>query len=261
MGNWGKWIFLFSLVLFFQQTGKAQLLLTSSYSISEGLPNNRVYCATQDRFGYLWFGTDNGLVRFDGVNFKLYSVKEGLRSPYILDILNYSADTLAVLSYRNGIDFINVVNGSIRQTRMGSRTGNIFMANKGKFFVTPFAFPYYEIYEKETLMVQQEILERKSHSKNRMYGFSKFHDQIYANMSEGLFRINEQNKFIVAEPLLHHLTVYKSLFLANGDLYIATLGKIMLIRNHQIICRPKNKCKQSQYCSLRSKGRFIITCA
>jgi hypothetical protein len=69
MGKLGHWMFLLGLFLFSQQTGNAQLLLTTSYSTSEGLPNNIVYCAAQDRLGYLWFGTDNGLVRFDGRKF------------------------------------------------------------------------------------------------------------------------------------------------------------------------------------------------
>lgn len=235
MGKLGNWLFLLSLFLFSQQAGNAQLLLTTSYSTSEGLPNNIVYCAAQDRLGYLWFGTDNGLVRFDGVNFKLFSVKEGLRSPFVLDILNYSADTLAILSYRNGIDFINILNGHVRQTPMCSRKGNMFIAQKDKFYVTPYAYPFYEIFEKEKLVAQNEFLERETLIKKIMYGFSKFHNQIYANMSGGLFHINQQNIFSLAEPILKNVPVFKSLFMENGDLYVATLGKIILIRNHQIV--------------------------
>lgn len=35
----------------------------------EGLPAARVWAITQDRDGYIWIGTDAGLVRFDGVDF------------------------------------------------------------------------------------------------------------------------------------------------------------------------------------------------
>ncbi len=235
MGSLGKWFFFVTFFTCIFHTGFSQLLLTTSYSTSEGLPNNIVYCATQDRLGYLWFGTDNGLVRFDGVNFKLYSKKDGLRSPFILDILNYSADTLAVLSYRNGIDFINIVNGQVRQTAMNTRKGNLFMAQKDKFYVTPYAYPYYEIFDKEKLVASNEFLEKDFVAKKIMYGFTKYQDQVYANMSGGLFRINDQHTFSLAEPSLNHIPVFKSLFMDNGDLYVATLGKILLIRNNQIV--------------------------
>jgi ligand-binding sensor domain-containing protein len=38
----------------------------------EGLPQNTVKAIAQTVDGYLWFGTRFGLVRFDGVSFKVY---------------------------------------------------------------------------------------------------------------------------------------------------------------------------------------------
>lgn len=42
------------------------------YNALNGLKTNSVYGITQDNKGFLWLGTDNGLVRFDGFEFKLY---------------------------------------------------------------------------------------------------------------------------------------------------------------------------------------------
>src|SRR5207249_5267433 len=49
----------------------------SNYSIDvwtpdEGLPQNSVISMTQTRDGYLWLGTLNGLVRFDGIRFTVF---------------------------------------------------------------------------------------------------------------------------------------------------------------------------------------------
>ena len=41
----------------------------TSWTQYEGLPAARVWSITQDRDGYIWIGTDAGLVRFDGVDF------------------------------------------------------------------------------------------------------------------------------------------------------------------------------------------------
>ena len=38
----------------------------------DGLPNNRINVLFQDHLGFLWFGTDYGLVRYDGYIYKIY---------------------------------------------------------------------------------------------------------------------------------------------------------------------------------------------
>ncbi len=44
-----------------------------SWTADEGLPQNSVYSITQTSDGYIWFTTFDGLVRFDGVNFKVFN--------------------------------------------------------------------------------------------------------------------------------------------------------------------------------------------
>ena len=40
--------------------------------MEEGLSNSFVNCLIQDRTGFIWFGTDDGLNRFDGYEVKVY---------------------------------------------------------------------------------------------------------------------------------------------------------------------------------------------
>ncbi len=42
--------------------------------IKEGLPEDQVKAIVQDVQGYIWIGTQNGLVRYDGYNYKLYNL-------------------------------------------------------------------------------------------------------------------------------------------------------------------------------------------
>lgn len=42
-------------------------------SVADGLSSNRVYAVTQDRAGYIWFGTENGLDRYDGKTIRHYA--------------------------------------------------------------------------------------------------------------------------------------------------------------------------------------------
>ncbi len=42
------------------------------YQVEDGLSNNAVVCCLQDNKGFLWFGTKDGLDRFDGYTFKIF---------------------------------------------------------------------------------------------------------------------------------------------------------------------------------------------
>jgi len=57
------------------------------YGNDNGLPNNTVVASLQDRRGFMWFGTKEGLVRFDGFQFRTYlhnpSVSNSLLNNFI----------------------------------------------------------------------------------------------------------------------------------------------------------------------------------
>ena len=42
------------------------------YKVEDGLSENSVFCSLQDSKGFMWFGTKEGLNRFDGSNFVVY---------------------------------------------------------------------------------------------------------------------------------------------------------------------------------------------
>lgn len=43
-----------------------------SLTVEDGLSNNKVNTVIQDKTGFIWFGTDDGLNRYDGYNFKVF---------------------------------------------------------------------------------------------------------------------------------------------------------------------------------------------
>ena len=47
------------------------------FNINNGLPQNSVTCINNDRFGFLWIGTFDGLCRYDGYEFKTYRSEPG----------------------------------------------------------------------------------------------------------------------------------------------------------------------------------------
>src|SRR5438094_7104360 len=49
------------------------------YANETGLANLAVTAVTQDKKGYLWVGTENGVYRFDGSHFQRFGTEGGLR--------------------------------------------------------------------------------------------------------------------------------------------------------------------------------------
>ncbi|NII12083.1 hybrid sensor histidine kinase/response regulator [Oleiagrimonas sp. C23AA] len=47
------------------------------YDLDSGLPSDTVYSALEDARGYMWFGTHDGLVRFDGVHWEVFRHRPG----------------------------------------------------------------------------------------------------------------------------------------------------------------------------------------
>ena len=68
--------------------------LANQFSIKEGLPSNHIYDITEDKSGFLWITSDNGIARFDGKNFYLYTVKNGLPSNDVLQIIKDNNGTI-----------------------------------------------------------------------------------------------------------------------------------------------------------------------
>jgi signal transduction histidine kinase/ligand-binding sensor domain-containing protein len=58
----------------------AQPYFFRNYTVESGLSNNTVYCSAQDSSGFMWFGTKDGVNRFDGYHFKVFKMTEDDRT-------------------------------------------------------------------------------------------------------------------------------------------------------------------------------------
>ena len=56
------------------------------YTTNDGLPSNNCFFTLQDSKGYLWFGTDAGVSRFDGQRFENFSIDDGLPDNQVIQI-------------------------------------------------------------------------------------------------------------------------------------------------------------------------------
>jgi len=89
-------------------TSIGQNASVEKYGIEEGLSQGFISSILQDREGFIWVGTKNGLSRFDGKQFITFSssseIPFPLKSEYITSIVEYG-DFLILGTYGDGITF------------------------------------------------------------------------------------------------------------------------------------------------------------
>src|SRR5258705_5557986 len=71
-----------------------------NYDTRDGLAGSVVYGAIQDKEGFMWFATENGLSRFDGKNFKTFTTKDGLPDNEILRLFVDSKGRLWIMPFK-----------------------------------------------------------------------------------------------------------------------------------------------------------------
>ena len=62
----------FTLLFCYVISASGQSYYFTHYQVEDGLSNNAVLCVLQDKLGFMWFGTRDGLNRFDGLSYKIF---------------------------------------------------------------------------------------------------------------------------------------------------------------------------------------------
>jgi ligand-binding sensor domain-containing protein/serine phosphatase RsbU (regulator of sigma subunit) len=74
------------LILFlslFSSLSFSQAYLFKSYTIDNGISQPYIYTINQDKNGYLWIGTGEGLCKFDGISFKSFYTTDGIAENFV----------------------------------------------------------------------------------------------------------------------------------------------------------------------------------
>lgn len=77
-----------------------------NYTIDNGLPSSEVYDIHQDKKGFIWFATDNGIARFDGQNFVILGSNQGLLDPVVFKFQEDEEERVWLKTYNGKLSYI-----------------------------------------------------------------------------------------------------------------------------------------------------------
>ncbi|WP_299458708.1 two-component regulator propeller domain-containing protein [uncultured Microscilla sp.] len=128
------WMMIIGSCAFLQAQSCLQGIKFSNLTSRQGLSQNSVTCVLQDTKGLLWFGTTDGLNKFDGYRFTKYTSEPGnsqtLISNYVSCLYQDRASHLWVGMYGGGVNRMDPVTGQVTasyhyyKNKPGSLTSN-----------------------------------------------------------------------------------------------------------------------------------------
>jgi signal transduction histidine kinase len=81
----------------------AQSLVFKHYNRASGLPSDYIFDIFQDKQGFIWFATDNGVCRYDGKQYTRYTSNDGLGANLVYRIFQDSKGWLWFGTYEGGV--------------------------------------------------------------------------------------------------------------------------------------------------------------
>lgn len=245
---------LLCIVVFVFKIAAQEDIKFTSLSTKDGLSSNAVRVILKDKFGLLWFGTDDGLDKFDGSHFKVYRNKIGdstsLQSNEILSLHEDKSGNLWVgtsggslsLYDRKKDAFINFPASPQKNFIHHNVIRDICSDYLGKIWVIHFGGV--DILDPITKKVETLTLKHDaSQSTQPINGMCAYEDskhRMWIGTSGGVFQYNPQTKAI--KEFQHSATDSRSLpdWMVNdiaedknGNIWVGTTGGLSLLRKDE----------------------------
>lgn len=247
------------------------------YTSSDGLASSTVFDVLQDKDGFMWFGTLNGLSRFDGKHFNTFSVNDGLNSNVITALLEGDKGEIYIGNYEKGINVLK--NGKIEnyRSKINGKNFNIafLLKSRGKIYAhTHFGAIIVTDENSDAgssdYMVDHSLYVVPNPSYlNRIAKISG--NNLVALTSRGLFGIYNRKLVKMNINGLPDTNLYCLTKRSDGSYFIGAKGCVYQVKNNRVIKKfsmdlYNNKLFYQIYCdsknniwfSVLGKGFFLI---
>ncbi|PQA94053.1 hypothetical protein B0A69_10735 [Chryseobacterium shigense] len=162
-----------------------------NYNEEDGLNNSYTYSLNQDQNGFLWIGSDNGMFRFDGKEFKHFNNKQGLKNIEALAGIPLSNGEIFVAPFLN--DFAYLKNGRIINSYSNSELKKMQFSYNPDFYIdgsSIYLFSGYNpthIYKYQNGMVSSMPVSINASPKDPYYAFG-------LSMTDQILYLSRQEK-------------------------------------------------------------------
>ncbi|HEX4886932.1 MAG TPA: ATP-binding protein [Luteibaculaceae bacterium] len=206
----GLWVF--SLILFLQLGANAQLFNYYFSPLNNDLPQQFIYALERDNDGYLWIGTGEGLVKFDGS--RVISLKRDRKviTDFCTALCNTSKGMIA-----------GFYDGSLA-IQTGNELTSISTASDGQIIaIASDGTTHYAITSTQVLQFtkgQASVIRQLKDESYRFTGIAWFRNQLYVGTDQGLKILNpSSNKWISANntPVTKLETTKDKLYFSSGS--------------------------------------------
>lgn len=249
----------FSFTLLFSSFFFAQIPGLVNYSEEDGLNSSYTYSLIQDNNGFVWIGSDNGLFRFDGKEFKQYTKQEGLKNIDILSCNSLSNGEIFILPYLS--DFVYLKEGKIINSDDNKELKKLKFNHNSAAYTSGDSLFIYNTRDPEAIYVYRNgkvksiplyLTPKKTASEPRyVFTFDAPNHLLYLNDTDG--RILAYN-ILTRKTKTCNIFLSKSAIYRKGDFYISRF-------NNQInIYKLENKFyfRKIQSISVDEKINYLV---
>ena len=252
------------------------------YKTEDGLPHDFTFQVYQSDDGYLWIGTDDGLAKFNGKEFKVFNHINGFRTNFIIDMKQYKADTMAIGVWKGGLHFLkknevllpNIANDSTERTGKIEILGENILSSNFKGYYTLYKRLDSLTFIKKTMSIYQDnqgntSLNRSENNSfthnrstvidNKLYFYRGIFSWDDTKLLKGIYQYNDKDdKIEKVFPFFENEHV-NSVGEYGSDMFYATINDDFYVFNSDGILRkekynfknnPINTYAETSYCKV-----------
>lgn len=171
-----------------------------SLTNEDGLSQGTVETMIQDKEGYIWIGTNDGLNRYNGYDIQVYrheeDVENSIANNYIVD-LQVDQEGNIWVGTANGLSKIDYKTGKIKNYNVGKEKGNLSNYNIGDILVTKDGTIYVgtsdgmNIYDKVNDQFRRIMYDSKMLSDQTIYSLAEdINGNIWVGTKNGLNKVD-----------------------------------------------------------------------
>lgn len=258
---------IFLLFFLFCFTGlQSQNFQFRTYSFNNGLSSYNAGKIIQDKFGFIWVATQEGINRFDGKDFLTVKkdpiANKGLNENYITDVAADKDGKLWIASALGGVDVLNPENLAIeKRLNAGSIRNPLLITNwvrclawsaQNELWIgTYYGFNVYNKNSNTSIAVKKNPFTNKQDLNICFAGADSMHNMWLAVENEGIVIYNSSSKKLIARLSKEDLGInsyetfcVKNLYIdAANSVYVCSnkgVKHILIIKGEYVFSNEKN---------------------